>query len=183
MQDISFNPFPILKTDRLLLRQLKNEDDIAIFEYQSNKDNFKFVDMPVYKNIKEAQNYIEKMNSGVRDDKWIIWAIADATTDKALGTISIWNILKEQSKAELGYGLFPGNVGKGIMSEALKKVVEYGINVMGLETIEAYTNIENNKSKCLLKRNNFIKVSLVTDEKTYSRVPMEMVIYEYKLNR
>ena len=61
-------------------------------------------------------------------------------TNSILGTISIWNISREQSKAELGFGLFPGSLGKGIMSEALVKVVEYGFNKMGLKTIEAYTN-------------------------------------------
>lgn len=180
MINMNFNPFPVLKTDRLLLRQLKISDDKLIFEYQSNKDNFKFVDMPIYKSIKDAQNYITKMNKGVKENRWIIWAIADINTNIILGTISIWNITVEQSKAELGYGLYPSNLGKGIMSEALQKVVEYGFKNMKLKTIEAYTNKLNGKSIALLERNNFVKISTIIDTKTFSGQPMEMVIYEYK---
>lgn len=181
MVKLNFNPFPALRTDRLLLRQLEMSDDKLIFEYQSNKENFKFVDMPIYTSIGEAQSYIVKMNTGVENNKWIIWAIADINTNIILGTISIWNISKDQSKAELGYGLFPGNSGKGVMSEAMKKVVEYGFCDMGLKTIEAYTNIMNDKSVALLERNNFTKVSSFIETMTLNGEPMEMVIYSLEL--
>lgn len=180
MNEYNFTPFPVLRTNRLLLRQLESSDDNFIFQYQSNKDNFKFIDMPVYKGIEEAQNYIVKMNTGVKNNKWIIWAITDANTNIILGTVSIWNISNEQSKAELGYGLFPGNLGKGIMSEALERVVDYGFNNMGLKTIEAYTNVINDKSIGLLERNKFTKVSSFIETETTNGEPMEMVIYELK---
>jgi len=117
------------------------------------------------------------MNAGVENDKWIIWAIADANTNIILGTISIWNISKEKSKGELGYGLFPGNLGKGIMSEALNKVVGYGFDNIGLKTIEAYTNAMNRKSIALLERNNFTKISSFVETATSNGESMEMVIY------
>lgn len=177
MNKLNFNPFPILKTDRLVLRKLEGKDDKAIFKYQSDKDNFPYVDMPVYTNIEEARSYICKMNNGIYNNKWIIWAIVDRYTDNILGTISIWNISKEKSKAELGYGLFPGNIGKGIMSEALKLVVEYGFNTIGLDTIEAYTNVLNKKSISLLEKNNFTQKALLTELETFSGEPIEMVIY------
>lgn len=183
MLKLDFNSFPTLRTDRLLLRQLQSSDYKLIFQYQSNKENFKYVDMPVYTKIEEAQNYILKMNSGVKDNKWIIWAISEMNTNKILGTISIWNISKKEQKAELGYGLYPGNYGKGIMSEALKKVVEHGFNNIGLKTIEAYTNVVNKKSIALLERNNFTKKSLFTENETISGEPMEMVIYEQSMEK
>lgn len=180
MNELDFSTFPTLNTKRLLLRKLELQDDKLIFAYQSNKDNFQFVDMPVYTTIVEAQNYIKKMNKGVESNKWIIWAIADIKTDKILGTISIWNISPEESKAELGFGLFPGNLGKGIMSEALNKIVEYGFQRMGLKTIEAYTNKVNLKSRTLLERNDFTKISSFLETETSNGLPMEMVIYQHK---
>jgi len=177
VKELNFSPFPTLTTDRLTLRQLEMSDDQRIFEYQSNKENFKFVDMPIYIKIEEAQNYITKMNAGVTRNQWIIWAIADKNTNSILGTISIWNISTEHSKAELGFGLFPGSSGKGIMSEALNKVVEYGFNNLELKTIEAYTNAINNKSIALLKRNKFTEINSFIETETSDGAPMEMVIY------
>lgn len=159
MNELVFNPFPTLNTDRVVLRELNQDDADLIYEYQSNKENFPFVDMPVYTSMEEAENYITRMNTGVANNKWIIWAIADVNTNKILGTISIWNISLEKQKGELGYGLFPGNVSRGIMTEALKKVVAYGFNTMGLKVIEANTNSINSKSIALLERNKFCKTS------------------------
>lgn len=180
MNKLNFNPFPTLRTERILLRQLEMGDDKLIFQYQSNKENFKFVDMPVYASIDDARNYITRMNTGIKNNKWIIWAIADSNTNTILGTISIWNISIQQSKGELGYGLYQGNLGKGIMSEALKKVVEYGFDNMGLKTIEAYTNVLNEKSIALLERNNFTYKSSIIESAASNDEPMKMVIYEYK---
>lgn len=177
MNELNFTPFPTLRTDRLILRQIIEEDDQLIYNYQSNKDNFPHVDMPVYTGIDEARKYISKMNHGVENNQWIIWALADPKTNRILGTISIWNISKEDSKAELGYGLFSGNIGKGFMSEALKNVIEYGFNTMGLKEIEAYTNRDNTKSIALLERNQFMKVSDFKETDTFSGDPMDMVIY------
>ena len=56
------------------------------------------------------------MNTSVDADKWIIWAIADINSDIILGSISIWNFNTESKKAELGFGLFPGNKGKGLIT-------------------------------------------------------------------
>lgn len=178
MLNLNFNPFPTLETDRLILRKLKMSDAKPMFRYRSNKENFKFVDMPIYTSIEEAKNNISKKNKGVENNKWIIWAITDKDTDKILGTISIWNISKEKLKGELGYGLFPGNLGKGIMSEALRKVVEYGFNNIGFKTIEAYTGALNERSIKLLERNNFSKVFNFIETETFNDNPFEMVIYK-----
>ena len=75
MNDLNFNPFPTLRTESLVMRQLKKSDDRLIFEYQYDKENFKYVDMSIYTSIEDAQNYIVKMKTGVDNSKWIIWAI------------------------------------------------------------------------------------------------------------
>ena len=178
MVTFQFSPFPTLKTDRLFLRKLELKDAQPIFEYQSNKENFPYVDMQVYTEIEEAQNYIKKMNAGVESNKWIIWAIADAHTNHILGTTSIWNLSEQESKGELGYGLFPSYRGKGLMKEALMQVVDYGVNTMGLKTIEAYTNSNNKSSIALLKNSYFIKKVNIRETNTYSGEAMEMVIYQ-----
>ncbi|WP_214483176.1 GNAT family N-acetyltransferase [Bacillus sp. SM2101] len=176
---IIFNPFPTLRTNRLLLRKLELSDSDLIFQFQSKKENFKYVDMPVYKSHKEAPNYIHRMNKGVENNKWIIWAIADVFTNKILGTITIWNISMNQSKAEVGYVLFPENVGKGIMTEALNKVIEYGFNDMKLKSIEAFTSSLNGRSIALLEKNKFYKVSSFSEE-TSNGESVEMDIYIIK---
>lgn len=178
MNRLNFNPFPTLTTDRLTLRQLRCDDNKEIFNYQKDKNNFEHVDMPIYKRIEEAQDYIVRMNRGIAKNRWIIWAIADKATDNILGTISIWNISIVDERGELGYGLFPVNIGKGLMTEALKRVVTYGFDTMGLKRIEAYTNETNIKSRSLLERNGFRFISLFPENHDRDDdSSIQMVIY------
>ena len=158
MNKLNFSPFPTLKADRLLLRQLVMNDDERLFNYQSNKANLKFVDMSIYTGIEEVRNYVTKMNAGLSSNRWIIWGIAEVKTSSLLGTISILNISTEQSNAELGYGLFPGSLGKGVMSEA-------------------YMDAMNQKSIALLDRNQFTKISSFIETETSDEVPVEMAVY------
>ena len=92
MRELNFSPFPTLISTRIVLRNLETRDAGLIFNYQSNKDNFPHAHMPIYTDPSQAENYIIKMNKGVNEKKWIIWAIADINSNIILGTISIWNL-------------------------------------------------------------------------------------------
>jgi len=160
----SFDPFPALQSERLNLKKLDKIHAKAIYDYQSNKDNFPYVDMPVYASVDDAKEYISKMNRGVEEDKWIIWAICLKSTDEIMGTISIWNLDSELNKAELGYGIFPSFRRQGYMAEALRAIVEFALEDMELDLVEAYTSHSNKPSIDFLKSMNFEYIETIEDE-------------------
>jgi len=159
----NFNPFPVLKTKRLTLRQLSQKDAQVLYKYQSDKDNFPHVDMPVYSLIDEAEMYIEKMNNGVQSNKWIIWMITESKTGRSVGTVSIWNLNDKEAKAEFGYGIFPEYRRHGYMKEALDEVTKFGFEVMRLETLEAYTSHYNQPSIDFLDSLGFEFIQTIED--------------------
>lgn len=55
----NFNPFPRLTSGRLILIKLEDAHVSNIFEYQSNKENFKNVNMKVYTEVDEAKEYMD----------------------------------------------------------------------------------------------------------------------------
>ena len=69
----------------------------------------------------------------------------------------LWNIEKENDLAELGYSLHPDYFGKGIMSEALLKIIAYGFENMKLRRIDAYTHKHNQPSLKLLAKHGFVR--------------------------
>ena len=77
--------------------------------------------------------------------------------------------MKEDLVAEIGYALLPGFQGKGIMQEAIEKVIEYGFISMKLKSIVADLKPANIKSIKLLERNGFIYTGKPKEE--------DMVIY------
>jgi [ribosomal protein S5]-alanine N-acetyltransferase len=89
----------------------------------------------------------------------IYWAITLSDTDKLIGTICLFDFSDDNLKAEIGYELLPNFQGKGIMQEATSKVIDFGIQLIGLHFIEAYTHSENQASTKFLEKFNFKKHS------------------------
>lgn len=96
---------------------------------------------------------------------------------KVIGTISIWNIDKKQRTAELGYGIIPDYQGKGLMKEALLSTVDYGFNVMKLESLDAYTEVKNISSNKLLNNCKFKIIDRVDDQGYCNDRIYHMVVY------
>lgn len=152
----NFTPFPILTTERLILRQLENADDEDIFSHRSDDRVNKYLEDYRHSSIAQTQAFIERIQQGVLQNKNIFWVITLHHTNKFIGTICIWNILTKENKAEIGYTLDPKFHNMGYMSEALATVIEYGFQTMKLKIIEAFTHEDNKASIRILTKNNFM---------------------------
>ncbi len=151
----NFTPFPVLKTGRLTLRQLRSSDDKEIFDLRSNDNVNKYLDRKPSKSIDDAKNFIKTINENIQRNDSIYWAITLNGTDKLIGTICLFDFSEDHSKVEIGYELLPDFQGKGIMQEATSKVIYFGFQHVGLNSIEAYTHSENQGSTRLLEKLNF----------------------------
>jgi [ribosomal protein S5]-alanine N-acetyltransferase len=152
---INFLPFPTITTDRLILRSLKDSDEQAVYSLRSNNMINKYLDRPKMKNINEAKDFIKKINTGLKLNGWFYWVISRKENAELMGTICLWNFSDDKKTAEIGYELMLPFQRKGFADEALKNIISYGFNKIGLEKIEAYTHKENISSIRLLERNNF----------------------------
>ena len=152
-----FTPFPVLKTERLTLRQLSLDDDKEIFALRSDKQVNKYIDRDPSNTIEDARKFIHKIAEVVKQNEGIYWAITLTNNDKLVGTICLFNFSKENDKAEIGYELLPAFQGQGIMQEATSKVIEFALDVIGLKAIEANTHLENKNSSKLLEKFKFKK--------------------------
>jgi ribosomal-protein-alanine N-acetyltransferase len=61
MLTINFSPFPILFTERLILRQVSTSDANEILEIRSNKDIMQFINRPLAGSVEDALQYIQKI--------------------------------------------------------------------------------------------------------------------------
>ena len=75
MIELNFHPFPELKTERLLLRRLKPSDAESLFFLRSDKKVLEFIGRPSATSIAEVEEFIKDINSGIDENKAILWAI------------------------------------------------------------------------------------------------------------
>ncbi|MGH2648986.1 MAG: GNAT family N-acetyltransferase [Ginsengibacter sp.] len=156
MEELNFKPFPILETGRLTLRNLNNKDAEKIMILRSDDRVNKFIDRPACVDIDDAKKFIEKIENGIAGNKSIYWVITLKDDDTLIGTICVWNISFENDMAELGYELHPDFQGKGMMQEAITKVIDYCFRKMKVKTITALPHPDNRKSINILLRNKFM---------------------------
>lgn len=161
---MELSSFSKLSTTRLHLRPLKLSDDYEIFVLRSDEIINQFIARKRVANKEEALQFINKINDNCKKNETLYWAITLKETPQLIGTTCLWNFSEDGKTAELGYELFPEFQGKGIMDEAVKKVIETAFQKIGLSTIEAFTNKNNLRSRSLLLKNNFSLSSDRTDE-------------------
>lgn len=170
MLHLNFSPFPVLQTERLILRQVSQEDIDEIFYLRTNEEVNKYIYRPQPKTKEIAKQFIDKITNALNNNESIVWGITLKGIDKIIGTIVFWNIEPENDQAEIGYTLGTAYQHKGIMSEAFKAVVEHGINNYKFKTITAYTHQDNEPSINLLLKHHFQrdqaleKIKIVGDE-------------------
>jgi len=155
MRELNIITFPVLETERLVLRQVNKADVGEVFFLRSSLEVGKYIARDPQKSIDETIAFIERTERNMVDNKAIPWAITFGEDNKLIGTISLHSFSEDNSVAEVGYDLNPKFQKKGIMSEALKAVVSYGFQKLGFSRIEAFTQIENESSKLLLVKNKF----------------------------
>lgn len=152
----SFTPFPLLATDRLLLRQMTLADAPAVQRLRSNVEVMKYINRPLTLTITEAETWIGVIMQALEKAEGITWCIClKEAPAEHVGSIGLWRIEKENYRAEIGYMLQPSLQGKGIMYEALKEVVKYGFEEMKLHSIEAQIDPRNAASAALLTKAGF----------------------------
>lgn len=168
----NFAPFPILHTERFILRPLSVEDDKEIFILRTDKGINEFIDRQPPASLEEVRAFIDKISNNISKGESILWAISLRTGGNLWGTICLWNISIAEAKAEIGYELLPQHHGKGIMQEVIPVVIRFGFEKMGLQLIEAQLDHRNIKSIMLLKRNGFEH-----DDSVHADEP-HMVVYK-----
>ena len=151
----SFVPFPILATERLILRQLIINDEQEIFLLRSDREINKYLDRQISNTIDDARDFINKINENINKNDSVYWAITLGDKNLLVGTICLFSFSDEESKCEIGYELLTNYQGQGIMKEAAEKVVDYAFNTIKVQKIEAIFHRDNQGSIKLLEKFSF----------------------------
>jgi RimJ/RimL family protein N-acetyltransferase len=155
MLNRSFTPFPILTTERLTLRQLRITDEQEIFTLRSDSEINKYLDRQLSNTIDDARNFINRVNQNINKNDSLYWAITLSDRNLLVGTICLFGLSDENDKCEIGYELLTNFQGRGIMKDALEKVIDYAFNTIKVQKIEASIHKDNQSSIRLLEKFSF----------------------------
>jgi len=177
MLKISFTPFPILQSERLILRRITDDDVDQVFALRSNAEIMKYIPRPLAKTRQDALDHIYLVNKGIKDNESINWAIALKENNKLVGMICLIRMQPENYRTEIGYIMHPDVRGKGIMHEAVGLIIDYAFNQLNFHSLEAVIDPENYASEKVLLRHNFVKEGHFKENAFYNGKFLDAAIY------
>ena len=177
MENFSFLPFKNLQSDRLLLRQITAADINEIFELRSDKEVMKYIPRPLCVTLEDAMLHINMIQQKIETNEGINWAITLKNDDKLIGYIGHYRIQWEHFRSEIGYMILPEFNGKGIVTEAIKLLIDYGFNDMKMHSLEGVIDPANTASARVLEKNGFVKEAHFKENEFYDGKFLDTVIY------
>jgi [ribosomal protein S5]-alanine N-acetyltransferase len=156
---LDFRPFferhPILETDRLILRELRDDDAKAIFEYASDAETTKFMIFPTHTSIADAENFIQRTVNDFAAMTRIEFGIELKSTGKLIGCAGFHHFSSNHHSVELGYILNRAHWGSGYITEVVNRMLRFAFDEMQVHSVHAVCDIENMASSRVLERCGF----------------------------
>lgn len=177
MLTVNFSPFPTLHTERLVLREISHKDDEDVFLLRSNRGLMEYIDRPRAETIDDAKILVQRMMDIVAANEGISWAITLKGSDRLIGTIGFWRLVKEHYRGEVGYMLHADYHRQGIMKEAILTAADYAFKTIKLHTIEANINPENIPSIKLAESVDFVREAYFKENYYYNGKFLDSAIY------
>jgi [ribosomal protein S5]-alanine N-acetyltransferase len=153
--------FPIIVTNRLMLRKVTTKDANDMFTYLSDKDVMKHMGLEPFQTINDVYDEIDWYQTINLEGTGMRWGITLKDSGKVIGSCGFLNMKTKHHRAEVGFELSKDHWGKGIASESLEAVVKYGFQHLQLERIEALIEPDNLHSQKLVERQGFQKEGLL----------------------
>lgn len=160
--------FPILHSERVLLREIRDVDAEAIFAFKSDVEVTRHYGQEPHRTLADTHDWLRRLDESYRRGEDFAWLVTLNTDGSVAGLITLWNFDASRRCAELGYELAREYQHQGIMSEATAKVIEFGFATLGLHRIEANPLTENAASVALLRILGF-KLEGILHERIYFR--------------
>ena len=147
-----FESHPTLETERLVLREVTVADATDLFDYFGDPEIFRYALDAAHNTVQQTEEVLRRCPGFVALHDSFRFAIERKSDRKAIGTIDLHSFAPEHHRMEVGYMLAKSYWGHGYMSEAIREVIRFGFEEMGMHRIEAECETENIRSGRLAER-------------------------------
>lgn len=163
MNENCFDELVVLETERLILRPITELDAKYIFNIFSDPEVAKFDWFYPIEDTEIALKMIRNYYTSFTSKEEITWGIQPKGSDELIGICCLGDFEVRSRRAVIGYDLAQKEWNKGYATEAVKVLVDYGINRMELNRIEAFITPGNDASVRVLEKLNFTREGLVRE--------------------
>lgn len=152
--DHVFEQFPVLETERLRLREMETADAEDVFRIFSDDEVMVYYDLETFTEVEQAVALIVRQKERFLQKQGIRWGITLKDEDVVIGSIGMM-LNAEKRQGGIGYDLARPYWRRGIMSEVIQAVIDFGFETAGAELIQALVMPGNVASMKVLEKLGF----------------------------
>ncbi|SHN34572.1 GNAT family N-acetyltransferase [Rhizobacter sp. OV335] len=146
-----------LRTERLLLRPLRDDDAPALLAIFSDPETMRYWSAPPWTTIGQAHAMIERDRPAMAAGEHLRLGIEKTDDGTLIGLCTLFHLNAACRRAEVGYVLARSAWGHGHMNEALRALLRHGFTAMNLNRVEADIDPRNRGSAASLERLGFTR--------------------------
>jgi [ribosomal protein S5]-alanine N-acetyltransferase len=175
----AFDPFPLLDTERLLLRALTMDDLDDLYAYAADPELALHTEWDHYRSRDEAAadlaGYVQRY--GRPGQPLPVWGIEHRTDRRLIGICNIPRWWIEDRRAEIGYAISRQYWGRGLAVEAARAMIDFGFGRMELARIQATCLPINQPSQQVMRKLGMQYEGLLRCYETWNGVAQDLAMY------
>jgi RimJ/RimL family protein N-acetyltransferase len=143
-----------LETSRLLLRPFAERDADAFSRYRSDPEVARYQGWDAPYPIEQARRFVAEMaalHPGIPGE-WYQLALELKSGGEMIGDVAFQFLKEAPRQAEIGFTLAHPYQGQGYAGEAVRRLLAYLFDALGLHRVRANTDPANTASARLLRR-------------------------------
>ena len=130
------------------------------------------------KTLEEAQEFVEEMIKHTISNTYFPYVIIDENENRIIGFIDLKNIDWDIPKTQIGFYIDEAYEGKGIISKAISKIIDYCFEDKGFEKLFMRIHPENLAAKKVAEKCGFeLEGTIRKDYKTPSGNLVDLLYY------
>lgn len=174
----------MLQTERLILRRFVESDAEAMFQnWASSAENLTHVTWDPNPDVEVTRNSIRNWVASYTNPNYYKWAIClKENPEQVIGDISIVEIDEIDSSCEIGYILGKNYWGRGMMTEALKAVLDFCFTQADFQKVRARYASLNPASGRVMEKAGMSYLKTITNGVERKDYVADLIYYQIKKN-
>lgn len=168
---------PLLSGEQIRLRGFRNDDMDGLYALYSDPAVTRYWSFPAWTRREQAASLLQHAIESRSADTILCWAIADAGHDRLIGSLTLFNINRDQGRADIGYALQSAEWGKGYAKQALSLAINHAFDALALRRVEADIDPRNTASCKLVEGLGFRHEGLLRERWLVDAALQDSAIY------
>lgn len=133
--------------------------------------------VPTEPTAEAARTFLARQHSRLAEGAGYSFAIAELTTEQALGHIGVWLRELHQGRAEIGYWVSPRHRGRGVAGRALYAASRWALQLPGVSRLQLHIEPCNADSWRAAERVGYQREGLLRSWQTVGDQRRDMYVY------